>query len=1820
MSTNKSAKAFVINFEGDTELLDRALKNAEKEAQKLGGTLTNSFIKSSADGKKFTAQVELLLSKFKDLEAVRARFASGKGFNFSDLGTGKNLNVSLDSLKLKPLTDVAKDTESLKAGYSQRLAVIRNAVDTEIKIYRNGADSIKAIRKEEKDTIAKLDASYAKKAEEIANRPSAIGYRQRSLTQLETKYQKDLEAIRKQFSDRELAAINADKALKAKEERLRNSLRLQESLLSASLKRQTALLQYGGNSQQYFEARKTSNLGRLSAQKDYLISQVDARNLPSSQRLAEIAKINAEYERQSKKVIEQYVLATDTLKKQAEQEKAAALAHKQATEAKIAAEKKFQENLTTTEKQRLAAGRVAVARAGVAASPDSVSKVNALREAELAQARTLAKLKLDAIKADETSTTRQGDMAVVMRALTRIQQVINTNRDADIAKIQAAQEAQREYNRTITETSKRLAEASKNRIKLSTPPPSTGNILQTAEELKSQKLLAQNVKAQEQLNALKDAYNQKAITGAQYLAEQDKVYSRLERNHARLNTYFDKRLQLLTEVHSAEKRVETSIRIQTDEQLRLNALKEKTLWGRLTAPPPITKAPDPFLKLSDPKAYIAQANAYADYVKKANTNLETFGNTYTQWMGKVVTSIGLYQILYNSLNKISEGIRNIPDSGIRLEASQATLTATLKSYSAMQQEMQVFRKEAERTGIPITTIRKGFDQLAPSAMMAGESVATVNEILKNMNTVTTTLHKSEDDVQGIYLAFSQMFSKNKVQAEELVKQLSQRIPGAVPAMAKAFGRITGETEDLTNKLQKAMKKGLVEPHKLLLEFTKVLEEAYGGDAFARATEGLNANIGRLKTQYEELSNSVYLATSKMMIDTLKSLTGGIAGLNEYAKNTEQLRLDILNLIETIKTLAITAIGGLFLSKTFAMVGAFTSLRASITLTQAKFNSFNTAIIGNSNAWQNIRRNALGAISAITSNLAVMATAAVVGFSLIDDELAKIENRRKSIQEGQEETRRLLAGMSAKESGNPALQAEMDSRVRAQRFVVEQAQKDLEKYQESLNSLRDPLGTGVYLPQVDTVVSAIFGKDFQEQLAQKKETLRSNLKDYADIYKKVTEEIKGNNELLKEGIDKIIPEETFEKVKDYYNFLREISETNLNIDRTVSDRRVAEIDSQIKQLQMQMNLEQDNLNQKKILTERIGNLEIEKQREALKLSEEQLKVRQEGLKVIQSQTNKDEIDIPRFIAAVQQHESRGNPRAISPALAMGLRQVMPENMTGRWGGINLNVPEEFLYYSKKENRSKITPAIKKRAADWAEQHTDGIRQISNLMLTTFLEQTGNMVDALILYNSTPAELKRYHKTGQLNEETRNYIPAVMKIYDSKASTPTDLLRTNEQIATSETDLIQKKLALQDAEMQKAANLQQINEQIRKAKEEQLATQQQQVALLQEEIEGLTGGKSSRQAAQVEIEYLKKRKEYLADTTGGKQRPENTEALKLLETWKGLKLETAKVSDIQADFAQAQETYNTKEQSITQQKQLGFLTEVTAMKQLLDLRKAYTAEAENYLNQLDAIANKTQNIELANKVSKERTSLQGLNAPTTFTQEFLKSKTPEYQSYTDTLSKIDADRANNLSVLEADSTKTLAEKQAQQLRLEDEHLKAKFMLQSTYYGSLAGTAASTFEGMTEAAVKAYGAQSKAARTAFAAYKAMKVSEIIMNTASAIVAQLTIPYVGIPMAAMVAAMGAVQLAQVVAQPMPQAHGGLDYVPENATYKLTKGERVLAPNQNRALMKALEQGNTGNAPQPSGNVKIINVSYGEDYKKFLTSLEGERIIVNHMTTNLGV
>lgn len=102
----------------------------------------------------------------------------------------------------------------------------------------------------------------------------------------------------------------------------------------------------------------------------------------------------------------------------------------------------------------------------------------------------------------------------------------------------------------------------------------------------------------------------------------------------------------------------------------------------------------------------------------------------------------------------------------------------------------------------------------------------------------------------------------------------------------------------------------------------------------------------------------------------------------------------------------------------------------------------------------------------------------------------------------------------------------------------------------------------------------------------------------------------------------------------------------------------------------------------------------------------------------------------------------------------------------------------------------------------------------------------------------------------------------------------------------------------------------------------------------------------------------------------------------------------------------------------------------------------------------------------------------------------------------------------------------------------------------------------------------AANAAGKHGFVIAKAAAIGEATMNTYQAATKALAqggiFGFIG--MATVIAA-GLAQVAKIMAQQPPQAHGGLENVPEDATYMLRAGERVLAPAQNRALMDTLER-----------------------------------------------
>lgn len=125
------------------------------------------------------------------------------------------------------------------------------------------------------------------------------------------------------------------------------------------------------------------------------------------------------------------------------------------------------------------------------------------------------------------------------------------------------------------------------------------------------------------------------------------------------------------------------------------------------------------------------------------------------------------------------------------------------------------------------------------------------------------------------------------------------------------------------------------------------------------------------------------------------------------------------------------------------------------------------------------------------------------------------------------------------------------------------------------------------------------------------------------------------------------------------------------------------------------------------------------------------------------------------------------------------------------------------------------------------------------------------------------------------------------------------------------------------------------------------------------------------------------------------------------------------------------------------------------------------------------------------------------------------------------------------------------------------------QTRNYIAIADQSASILGSMAQTA-QAFG------RKGFVAYQALAVGQAIVSTAAGAARALAdYPWpLSAVMAAAVAAAGAAQIATIVSQKPPQAHAGATYVPEDSTYLLKQGERVLAPEQNQDFTEFMENG----------------------------------------------
>lgn len=250
-------------------------------------------------------------------------------------------------------------------------------------------------------------------------------------------------------------------------------------------------------------------------------------------------------------------------------------------------------------------------------------------------------------------------------------------------------------------------------------------------------------------------------------------------------------------------------------------------------------------------------------------------------------------------DRAASSLDNLSSAAVKTAGAFISFQAVLSAYQRVM-EVGLQRASSERSidfvfGDQSTQVKKfiqdltqitGMDTTETQAQFASFGASAKNtmglegseELFKNLTGYARLMGRSDEQIQRALTAVSQMASKNQVMSEELKGQLSEALPGATQAFAKALG--------LTEKqLFDKMKNGDVKASDALPKFAKELgsqiDSRGGWKAIQDSTQTM---LGNLKNTWNNSLTDIFRGSENGLQDFTRSLTNLLNALGGSGKS------------------------------------------------------------------------------------------------------------------------------------------------------------------------------------------------------------------------------------------------------------------------------------------------------------------------------------------------------------------------------------------------------------------------------------------------------------------------------------------------------------------------------------------------------------------------------------------------------------------------------------------------------------------------------------------------------------------------------------------------------------------------------------------------------------------------------------------------------------------------------------------------------------------------------------------------------------------------
>lgn len=271
------------------------------------------------------------------------------------------------------------------------------------------------------------------------------------------------------------------------------------------------------------------------------------------------------------------------------------------------------------------------------------------------------------------------------------------------------------------------------------------------------------------------------------------------------------------------------------------------------------------------------------------------------------------------------------DASKSLQSFKNAMMAITDDSVEVQKAIQHVNKTARDLGINVKSARDGIAKMAAAGTAAGFEMSELNKIFDSVMKTARVLGLSGDDVNGIFRAMGQTFSKGKLFAEELSQQLGDRIPGAIDIMERAAGVGRGT-------LLEMLAAGTGPKSDVLFKFAEELEKQFG-KALPKALDTAQASFERFFEASSFLDifepfGTGFMEGLKPAMDTLNEMfnsEAGREGIQQLGNLIGQVfgtaALVIGSVVKVLTTLSsvVTGVGQTFTSVFASISGAFSAL-------------------------------------------------------------------------------------------------------------------------------------------------------------------------------------------------------------------------------------------------------------------------------------------------------------------------------------------------------------------------------------------------------------------------------------------------------------------------------------------------------------------------------------------------------------------------------------------------------------------------------------------------------------------------------------------------------------------------------------------------------------------------------------------------------------------------------------------------------------------------------------------------------------------------------